>query len=65
MNSTATPPMFLTLKQAAAVTGVSADTLAKNIHAGHLKAKKTATTGGKTLVRVSDLEEWFDGLVDA
>ena len=60
-----TTPLFLTLKQAAAVTGVSADTLAKNIHAGDLRAKKTAATGGKTLVRISDLEEWFDGLVDA
>ena len=60
-----TTPLFLTLKQAAAVTGVSADTLAKNIHSGDLRAKKTAATGGKTLVRVSDLEEWFDGLVDA
>jgi excisionase family DNA binding protein len=58
-------PMFLTLKQAAAVVGVSADTLAKNIHAGNLRAKKTAATGGKTLVRVSDLEDWFDGLADA
>lgn len=57
--------MFLTLKQAAAVTGVSADTLSKNIHAGHLKAKKTAATGGKTLVRIADLEEWFEGLIDA
>lgn len=60
-----TTPMFLTLKQAAAVTGVSADTLAKNIHAGRLRAKKTAATGGKTLVRLSDLDEWFEGLIDA
>lgn len=60
-----TTPMFLTLKQAAAVTGVSADTLAKNIHAGRLKAKKTAATGGKTLVRIADLEEWFSELLDA
>lgn len=66
-------PLFLTLKQAAAVTGVSVDTLTKNINAGHLRAKRsardkkdgTAKTGGKTLVRVSDLEDWFDGLPDA
>ena len=58
-------PMFLTLRQAAAVTGVSADTLSKAIHVGNLRAKKTARTGGKTLVRISDLEEWFEGLVDA
>lgn len=60
-----TPPLFLTLREAAKVTGVSADTLQKNIHAGRLKAKKTASTGGKTLVRVADLEAWFEGLVDA
>ena len=58
-------PMFLTLKQAAAVTGVSADTLSRNIHAGTLRAKKTAATGGKTLVRIEDLETWFEGLEDA
>jgi excisionase family DNA binding protein len=57
--------LFLTLKQAAEVTGLSADTLAKNIHAGNLRAKKTAATGGKTLVRIADLEEWFDGLPEA
>jgi excisionase family DNA binding protein len=60
-----TAPLFLTLKQAAAVTGVSADTLSKAIHAGRLRAKKTASTGGKTLVRLSDLDEWFEGLIDA
>lgn len=62
---TAAAPMFLTLKQAAAVTGVSADTLSRNIHAGTLRAKKTAATGGKTLVRIEDLSAWFDQLDDA
>lgn len=60
-----TAPLFLTLKQAARVTGLSPDTLSRYIHAGELRAKKTAKTGGKTLIRASDLETWFDGLVDA
>ncbi len=56
---------YLTLRDAAKVTGVSADTLRKAIHAGKLNAKKTAKTGGKTLVRPADLDAWFDGLADA
>lgn len=58
-------PKFLTLRDAAKVTGVSTDTLTRAIHAGKLKAKKTSANGGKTLVRVSDLDAWFDGLVEA
>ncbi len=63
---------FLTLREAAKVTGVSADTLRKAIHAGHLRAKHSAKdekgnakTGGKLLVRPADLDSWFDGLADA
>lgn len=63
--SAAVEAKFLTLKEAAKVTGVSADTLTRAIHNGKLKGKKTAKNGGKTLVRVSDLDAWFDGLVDA
>lgn len=58
-------PRFLTLKEAAKVAGVSTDTLTRAIHAGRLKAKRTSANGGKTLVRVGDLEDWFEGLVDA
>lgn len=63
---------FLKLKDAAKVAGVSADTLARAIHAGDLKAKKSAKdekgrakTGGMLLVRVADLDAWFEGLPDA
>lgn len=56
---------FITLKDAARITGVSAETLNRAIKAGKLRGKKTAATGGKTLVRVSDLDDWFEGLIDA
>lgn len=67
MTGTATKPLFLTLAQAAKVAGVSADTLSRAIHAdgNPLRAKRTARIGGKFLIRVSDLEAWFDGLEDA
>lgn len=60
-----TAPLFLTLREAARVTGVSRDTLKRDIHRGRLKAKITAANGGKILIRVSDLDAWFDGLGDA
>lgn len=59
------PTLFLSRKQAAEACGVSTDTIARAVKAGHLKAKKTATRGGKELYRVADLEKWFDGLEDA
>jgi excisionase family DNA binding protein len=59
------PKLFLSLSEAAKASGVSRHTLAKHIHLGNLRAKRTAATGGKTLVRTSDLEAWFDGLEDA
>ena len=65
MTGTADKRRFLTVKEAAAISGVSADTLHRAIRAGHLHAKKTASIGGKTLIRVADLDAWFDGLVDA
>lgn len=63
---------FLPLREAAKVAGVSADTLSRAIHAGDLKAKRSAKdekgnakTGGMFLVRVADLDAWFDGLPNA
>lgn len=59
-------PYSLDLKAAAKHVGLSKDTLSKAIHAGDLKAKKSSrTTGGKTLVSVAALEDWFEGLIDA
>lgn len=58
-------PRFLTIPQAAKVVGLSADTLHKHVRSGRLKAKRTASTGGKTLVRVADLDDWFAQLEDA
>jgi excisionase family DNA binding protein len=59
------PTLFLSRKQAAEACGVSTDTIARAVKAGHLRAKKTAARGGKELYRVADLEAWFDGLEDA
>lgn len=66
-------PRFLTLKQAAKVTGLSADTLERYIHSGDLKAKRSGkkkvdgqwVATGKFVVRVADLDAWFEGLMDA
>lgn len=63
-----TAPIWLTIAQATKLTGLSKDTLMRAVHSEThpLKAKKTSPNGGgKTLVRVADLESWFDGLVDA
>ncbi len=59
------PKLFLTRKEAAAACGVSVDTIARAKHAGKLRAKKTATNGGKELYRVEDLQAWFEQLEDA
>lgn len=56
---------FLTIPQAAKVVGLSPDTLHKQVRAGRLRAKRTASTGGKTLVKLADLDAWFDQLEDA
>lgn len=59
------PKLFLTRKQAAEACGVSTDTIARAKAAGKLRAKRTASRGGKELYRVADLEAWFDSLEDA
>lgn len=68
MSKKALPPTerkFLTVPEAAVAVGLSADTLHRHIRAGKLKARKSAETGGKTLVRVDALDAWFDGLPEA
>lgn len=65
-----TARLALTREEAADSVGVSFDTIRRAINAGALKAKRTSKDAdgnptGKYLVRVRDLEEWFDGLVDA
>lgn len=49
------------ITDAAASLGLSPDTIRKAIRSGALPAKKK----GKHLIRVADLEAWFDGLEDA
>jgi excisionase family DNA binding protein len=61
----ATERYSLTVPEAAKRVGLSADTLHRHIRAGKLKARKSAETGGKTLVRVDALDAWFDGLPEA
>lgn len=62
-----TPPrLFLSRAEAAEACGVRADTIRRAIKSGALKAKRTGKNGGgKDLIRVIDLEAWFDGLEDA
>lgn len=57
---------YFTLDEAADRMRVSKDTIERAIRAQNLRAKKTgANGGGKYLVRATDLDTWFDGLVDA
>ncbi len=66
-TKTSPAPLSVTVPVAAKMVGLSADTLARHIHAtkNPLPAKKSAPNGGKFLIRVADLEAWFDGLEDA
>lgn len=60
------PRLYFTLDEAADRMRVSKDTIERAIRAQNLRAKKTgANGGGKYLVSASDLDDWFDGLVDA
>jgi len=57
---------YLTLDEAAEYLRVSVPTVKRAIYAGNLRAKKSgAGGGGKYLIRVTELDAWFDGLVDA
>lgn len=62
---TAGARLALTRNEAAAAMGVSLSTIERAIASGRLRAKKTGPTGGRYLIKVSDLEAWFDGLEDA
>jgi excisionase family DNA binding protein len=59
------PRLFLTRDEAAKACGVSLDTIRRAIGSGRLRAKRTGKEGGKHLIRVADLEDWFSQLEDA
>lgn len=60
------PRLFLTRVEAAESCGVAPDTIRRAIKSGALRAKRTGKNGGgKDLIRVTDLDAWFDGLEDA
>lgn len=65
----ALPRLAVTRKEAAAMLGVSEDTIRRAKNAGHLKAKRIKADetkkGGKELYAIADLQTWFDGLADA
>lgn len=70
MTDTRVFKVALSIGEAADAVGVSKETIRRAIHTGRLKAKRTGakTDGdgtGKYLIRVTELEAWFDGLVDA
>lgn len=70
MSKRATPrtaaPYSVTIPEAAEKVGLSPETLRKHIRAGQLRAKKSSkATGGKTLVRLADLDAWWEALEDA
>lgn len=56
------PRMAYDRKEAAALYGVSYDTIRKAIAAGHLRAKKV---GNRYRISAEALRDWFDGLEDA
>lgn len=54
------------IPEAAALYGVSPDTIKRAIAAGKLRAKRSGPSGGgHHLIGDAALEEWFEGLVDA
>ena len=62
--------LALPIPEAAEAVGVTDKTIRAAIHKGDLKAKRQSRNEvgdgvGKYLIKVSDLEAWFDGLVDA
>lgn len=59
-------PRYVNTQQAAAMYGVSDDTIITAVKAGKLRAKRTGENGGgRHLFKVAWLDEWADGLVDA
>lgn len=64
--STVVPKLVLDREEAAAACSVSVDTIKRAINKGTLRAKRSGENGGgKYLISVRALEEWFEGLVDA
>jgi excisionase family DNA binding protein len=61
-----TAPISLTIEQAAQAANVGRDTIRRAVKSGRLRAKRTgANGGGKHLISIKALQEWFDSLEDA
>lgn len=59
-------PLFYDFRAAAAKCGISEDVLKEAVRAGRLRGKRTGVNGGgKYLFSRRQLEEWFEGLIDA
>ena len=54
-------PIAVTIAQAAAATGLSADTIRDEINKGHLPAKRQ---GRRILILWADLQKWVEGMED-
>ncbi|MGH3631498.1 MAG: hypothetical protein ACRDRL_29165 [Sciscionella sp.] len=65
MTTAELPRLAVSRLQAAEICGCSVELIDQGIHAGTLRAKKHAPRNGKILIRLTDLEAWFDGLEDA
>lgn len=66
----ALPRIAVKRAEAAAMLGVSEDTIRRAVRAGDLRAKKTGKDKhgvgvGHDLFLVADLQAWFEGLADA
>jgi hypothetical protein len=65
-STTPLPRLFLSLAEASEATGMSPDYLRGAVALGTLKAKRTGPNGGGNYkFRLKDLEDWFEGLVNA
>lgn len=56
------PRLAYTREEAAAVCGVSKDTIIRAHNSGALKAKRTGKKGGNYLYTPAALQAWIDGL---
>lgn len=63
------PRLAVTRKEAAAICGVSVDTIAKAKNSGALKAKRLTADeskkGGRELYTLAALTSWLESLADA
>lgn len=55
-------PISVSIREAASMVGLDPTTIADEINKRRLPAKKS---GRRILIKVADLEAWFDGLDDA